>query len=203
MAKKRRKSEPPKAPAANVVIPFPLIKLSAPKKLSAAPSLFQFGLRGGHTGSVMVLGEELDRLWNKVQEPDSFHQFVVFDTLRRRIALNVSHIQWSTFEGAAIEPTLYLDGAGPTVDVLFAGESKVWQFDVEPDELTLDEVVEVGEEEEELSQLANLFFYLDSSRRGSDYAEPLVNSVGAITWLRLNDILLFSAPRDFIKPTKD
>ena len=57
------------------------------------------------------------------------------------------------------------DGAGATVDVLFAGESKVWQFDVEPDELTLDEVVEVGEEEEELSQLANPFFYLDSSHR--------------------------------------
>jgi hypothetical protein len=113
----------------------------------------------------MVLGEELGRLWNKVQEPDSFHQFVVFDTLRRRIALNVSHLQWSIFEGAPIKPTFYLDGAGATVDVLFAGESKVWQFDVEPDELTLDEVVEVGEEEEELSQLANLFFYLDSSHR--------------------------------------
>jgi hypothetical protein len=39
----------------------------------------------------MVLGEELDRLWEKVQEPDSC------------IALNVSHIQWSQFEGAAIK----------------------------------------------------------------------------------------------------
>jgi hypothetical protein len=67
----------------------------------------------------------------------------------------------------------------------------------------LDEVDKAGEEEEELAQLANLFYYLDSSHRGSDYAQPLINSAGAITWLRLNDILLFSAPRDFIKPTKD
>jgi hypothetical protein len=151
----------------------------------------------------MVLGEELDRLWAKVQEPDSFHQFIVFDTLRRRIALNVSHIQWSQFEGAAIKPTLYLDGAGPTVDVLFAAESKVWLFNVKPDELTLADLDEGDKEEEELAQLANLFFYLDSSHRGSDYAEPLTNSAGAITWLRLNDISLFSAPRDFIRPDQD
>jgi hypothetical protein len=202
MAKKRGKSESPKVPS-NVVVPFPLIKLPAPPKLKVAPSLFQFGFRGGAVGSAMVLGEELDRLWNKVQEPDSFHQFVVFDTLRRRIALNVSHIQWSTFEGAAIKPNLYLDGAGPTVDVLFAGESKIWQFDVEPDELTLEDLDAGDEEEEELAQLANLFFYLDSSHRGEDYAQALTNSAGAITWLRLNDISLFSAPRDFTKPTKD
>jgi hypothetical protein len=142
-------------------------------------------------------------LWAKVQEPDSFHQFVVFDTLKRCVALNVSHVQWSTFEGAPIKPTLYLDGAGATVDVLFAGESKLWQFDVEPDELTLADLDEGGAEEEELAQLANLFFYLDSSHRGEDYAQRLTNSAGATTWLRLNDISLFSAPRSFIKPTKD
>jgi hypothetical protein len=51
-------------------------------------------------------------------------------------------VYYATFEGAPIKPTLYLDGAGATVDVLFAGESKVWQFDVEPNELTLDEVVD-------------------------------------------------------------
>jgi hypothetical protein len=185
------KSESPKAPPSNVVVPFPLIKLPAPPRLKVAPSLFQFGFRGGAVGSAMVLGEELDRLWEKVQEPDSC------------IALNVSHIQWSQFEGAAIKPTLYLDGAGPTVDVLFAGESKVWLFNVKPDEFTLADLDEGDKEEEELAQLANLFFYLDSSHRGSDYAEPLTNSAGAITWLRLNDISLFSAPRDFIRPDQD
>jgi hypothetical protein len=172
------KSESPKAPPSNVVVPFPLIKLPAPPRLKVAPSLFQFGFRGGAVGSAMVLGEELDRLWEKVQEPDSF-------------------------EGAAIKPTLYLDGAGPTVDVLFAGESKVWLFNVKPDEFTLADLDEGDKEEEELAQLANLFFYLDSSHRGSDYAEPLTNSAGAITWLRLNDISLFSAPRDFIRPDQD
>ena len=62
---------------------------------------------------------------------------------------------------------------------------------------------EADEEEEELAQLANLFFYLDSSHRGEDYAQPLTNSAGGTTWLRLNDISIFSAPRNLIKQTED
>jgi hypothetical protein len=67
--------------------------------------------------------------------------------------------------------------------------SEVWRFDVEPDELTLADLEE-ADEEEELAQLANLFFYLDSSHRGEEYAQPITNSAGATTWLRLNDISL-------------
>ena len=49
MAKKRGKTQSRKPPP-SVVVQFPLIELAAPPKLKAAPSLFQFGFRGGAVG---------------------------------------------------------------------------------------------------------------------------------------------------------
>ncbi len=195
MAKKRK----PKA--SNVVIPF---KPKARVDLKKTPAMFRFGLRGGFVGGATVLNAEVERLWSKVQEPDAFHPSIVFDSTDRRIALNVSHVIWSQFDGG-LEPELQLTtlNGTDTVDILFAGSSTLMQLVVEPDECTIDDIDEGNETDEELIQLASLFFYFDSSHRGSDYAEKVTDTYGATTWLRLNDVSLFSAPRSYIVPTAD
>jgi hypothetical protein len=201
MAKKGSKKKKTKNPKSNV-LQFPLSKLPTPK-FKSATALFQFGLRGGRTVSVMLTAAELDRIWAKIQEPDSFHRFIVFDSMQRRSALNVRHVQWSMFDGAPIKPALYLDGAGPTVDVLFEGESKVWQFGVDPDKCALERIGEGDEDGEESAQMANLFLNLDGAHRGADYAQPLINSAGATIWLRLNEISLVTAPLSLFASTGD
>src|SRR5882672_7827902 len=80
-----------------VVVPFP--RRPRPIHAVAQPigHVFKFRLRNGYVGEVVVPEKELDRLWDGVQEPDNFHQFIVFDSNDRRMTLNLRHVVASQF----------------------------------------------------------------------------------------------------------
>jgi hypothetical protein len=197
MKRKSGSKGPPKAqrkPAA-VVVPFPKRLRPIPATAEPIGHPFKFRLRNGYVGAVVVPEEELDRLWYGVQEPDNFHQFIVFDSNDRRMALNLQHVVASQFyslgEGGLQGTST---AGGDAVEIIFADSPKPLMLEVEADEMTILEVDEGGVDDNDACQLANLFFYFDSSHNGSDYAERLRDADGSVIWLRLNDIAFASAP---------
>lgn len=82
-----------------VVVPFPQPKATRTTVDDSSPGqMFMFRLRNGFIGHVSVPDKEADRLWRAVQEPDGFHCVIVFDSFKRRIALNLRYVVASQFD---------------------------------------------------------------------------------------------------------
>jgi hypothetical protein len=92
-----------------------------------------------------------------------------------------------------------------TLDVMFVGPPEWLHIEVEPDELSMndldgEEAVNMDKDEaEEAVQCAHLIFICDSSDEGSDYVELIQDVRASSIWLRLNDVAIVSMPLDFVR----
>jgi hypothetical protein len=200
-----KKAKPPEGseeavPAEPVVVPFPERR---PKRLTRVDiQVFKFRLRNGFTGQTILRGDEVDRVWHAVQEPDSFHNFIVFDGDNRRMALNLRQLVASQFDIVGEDGLVAKDvDGGGLVEIYFADSKKALRLDVEEDAVTIEEFDDAGADDDDLCQVANFFFGLEHSHDGSDYADRLRISDGSIIWFRLHDIAFASIPLTlFAKP---
>jgi hypothetical protein len=140
--------------------------------------------------------KEFNRLWYRVQEPDEFHHFIVFDSEKRRFALNIRHVAASQFDWIG-EDGLQGKAFNEDEDIgdfYFADSKKPLRLEVEPDAMTLEEFDEAGVDDNDLCQVANFFYYLDMAHEGFDDAQRLRISDGSIIWFRLHDLSFVSVP---------
>jgi hypothetical protein len=113
------------------------------------------------------------------------------------MALNLRQLVASQFDIVAEDGLVAKDvDGGELVEIYFADSKKPLRLEVEEDAVTIEEFddAEIGDDDNDLCQVANFFFYLESTHTGSDYAERLRISDGSILWLRLNDIAFASVP---------
>jgi hypothetical protein len=211
MAKKpRRRSSTAKVKkqAAGVVVAFPTLKPPASEPSRELRNWFRFRLRNGFVGAVPVVDNDMARLWRKIQTPDDFHMFAVFETPHRIIALNMRHLVACQFDG---HPAHGLRGeflpVEDGIDVMFSDSAQLLHIDLWPDEMTLHDVDHKEKaagldetETAEMIQLASLLFYCESSHEGSDYMERVQDHFYSSIWLRLNDVAVISIPVDFVIP---
>jgi hypothetical protein len=199
---KRKVSDvlPPDAFKGQKVVPFPKEKLVEPAvdDYGRLGELFRFRLRNGFIGQALVPEEEFDRLWHAVQQPDDFHHIFVFDSLKRRIALNLRQVVVAQFdhivpsEGGLSEGVWVDDGQ--TVDIVFSASVPIVSLDVEQDAMTIEQFDKGGVDDNDLCQIDNLFYYFGMAHDGSDDVQRLRDADGAIIWLRINEIALAAVP---------
>ncbi|WP_300782142.1 hypothetical protein [Enhydrobacter sp.] len=210
LGKGKKASAKKKAAPSNVVVPFPRPKPDPEPGPSEPPfQVFKFRFRSGFIGELVLPTKEYSRLWYRVQEPDGFDHFIVFDSEKRRFALNVRHLVASQFDWIG-EDGLQGKAIREDEDVgefYFSDSKKPLRLEVEPDEMTLEEFDDAAEDDNDLCQIANFFFWLDSAHEGSDYAERLRISDGSIIWFRLQDLSFVSVPlwwfSDHLEPEEE
>ncbi|HZP98618.1 MAG TPA: hypothetical protein VFB13_03710 [Reyranella sp.] len=199
-SKRKTASQPPPG---NVVVPFITIP-KLPETKTYPFSSFKFRLRNGFVGVVEVPEAEADRLWYSVQQPDDFHNFVVFEGSGRYMALNLRHVVASQFDligedglqGTDLEPNA-------TVDIYFADSPTPLVLEVYEDTMTIEEFDVAGVDDNDLCQIANLFHYFEYSHDGFDVAERLRTEDGSIVWLRIHEISFASVPIGHLKKASD
>lgn len=142
---------------------------------------FKYRLRVGATGSLPISGTEKDRLFGAVQRFE-IGSFVVFDSERSTIVLNMDHLIFCHFlpdPPSRMHPERTQSNE---VNVFIAGSSEPFLFEVEADEHDTDDLEELGQFEdliftaEHLSDEANVVFHIedvdgqDAFFRASDIA---------------------------------
>lgn len=199
------------APQSGNVLAFPASQSrSTPGRPSKAPRIrlpttFCFRLRNGFTGECVLPEKEATRLWYQVQQPDDFHYVAVFDSLKRRVALNLKEVvaaQFDRMNDGPLESVRIDDDENETACVVFANSSTPLEIEIDPDLMTIEEFDEAGVDDNDLCQIANLFHYFEMMHEGLDYPQRLRDADGAIIWLRLIDIPLCTAPLSFFAKKK-
>lgn len=196
---KRKLSDvlPPDAFKGQKVVTFPKEKLEPVVDDGRPGQLFRFRLRNGFMGQVSVPESEADRLWHAVQQRDGFHYVSVFDSFKRRIALNLRQVVAAQFDHVASEAGLpegvWIDD-GETVDIVFSASVPIVSLDVEQDAMTIEKFDKGGVDDNDLCQIDNLFYYFGMAYDGSDDVQRLRDADGAIVWLRINEIALATVP---------
>jgi hypothetical protein len=188
---------PPDALKGQKVVPFPKEKLEPVVDDGRPGQLFRFRLRNGFVGQVSVPESEADRLWHAVQQPDEFHYVPVFDSFKRRIALNLRQVVAAQFDYVASEAGLpegvWVDD-GETVDIVFSASVPIVSLNVEQDAMSIEQFDKGGVDDNDLCQIDNLFYYFGMAHEGSDDVQRLRDADGAIIWLRINEIALATVP---------
>ena len=190
---------PPDAFKDKVVVPFSNAHFGQTAGEGPLGPMFKFRLRNGFVGQVSVSEKEADRLWSGVQAPGDFPHVIVFDSAKQRIALNLKHVVASQFDYFGESGLLgaWID-EGENVKIYFADSAIPLELDIESDQTTLVEFDKARINDNDLCQLANLFFYFDSAHEGSEDVERLRDAEGSIVWLRINEISLASVPLTLI-----
>lgn len=200
MLGKGKKASAKKVPTqAKVVVPFPTKKPDQTPEADELPfHVFKFRLRSGFIGEQILPTKEYDRLWHRVQQPDDFHHFIVFDSEKRRYALNIRHLVASQFDWIGEDglrgKLLYEEEHEDISDFYFADSKKPLRLEVEPDAMTLQEFDDGGIDDNDLCQVANFFYYLDMAHEGHDDVQRLRIDDGSIIWFRLHDLSFVSVP---------